>query len=127
MIVHYWADTEQTVRKVDFRGRWNWTECEEVFIDIQGIIASKEHIVDLIADFSHSEEIPAFALSKTYKILSLLTENTGIIVLLNIRGIAKVIRVTVIQVKPEYADRLPEATTSEEAMCIINALRERIA
>ena len=126
-IVHGWANPEQTVVRVVYPERWNWTECLKTHIELREIVSRRPEVVYMIVDFSKSPNIPADAMSMINKVLALLPENLGAVVLMNMPPMAWVFRRVIIRLKPELASRFPEATSFEEAMSIVNAQRERIA
>ena len=58
----YWVDTEQTILRYDFEGRWTWDEFYPAYYEAIAMENAVSHRVDIILDMRTSHMIPANAL-----------------------------------------------------------------
>ncbi len=58
----YWEDTDQTIVRYDFEGRWTWDELFPAYYQAIAMENAMPHRVDVILDMRKSQMIPANAL-----------------------------------------------------------------
>lgn len=119
-IITSWVDSEKTIARYDFVGRWTWEEMMVAIKEMYVMLDSVPHMVDIIIDLSQSPSEPPrgmLAHLRTGTMEARANWNSGIFV-----GVSPFVRVlinTFRRVEPGLAKRYAVANTVDEALTII--------
>ena len=124
-IITSWMDSEKTIARYEFVGRWTWEEMTVAIKEMYAMLDSVPHGVDIIIDLSRSPSEPPrgmLAHLRTGTMEARVNWNSGVFV-----GVSPFVRVlinTFRRVEPGLAKRYAVANTVDEALSIILKRRE---
>ncbi len=113
-----WDNEEQTIIRYVFEGRWTLDELFVVMEQEDQMIASVEHMVDIIVDFQNSGTVPDHLIANFPKIFessSASHPNVGITVIVGAAGFAEMLA----NIFSKVFTRMVTASTLEQARAII--------
>jgi hypothetical protein len=84
-----WDNDQHTILRFQFGDYWEWDEFQAAIKESQGLLASVNHIVDVIADLQHSPFVPTETLARLAYVGSSSPINLGNIVLVGSNSFAK--------------------------------------
>ena len=119
-IITGWLDSEKTIARYEFVGRWTWEEMTVAIKEMYAMLDSVPHAVDIIIDLSQSPSEPPrgmLAHLRTGTMEARANWNSGIFV-----GVSPFVRVlinTFRRVEPGLAKRYAVANTIDEACDVI--------
>ena len=124
-ITNHWLDTEHTIIKVDYEGRWTW---EEFFISSDAgreMAKSEPHRVDYILDMRNGV-IPrsGSTLTNSRSVMAKRAPNSGIFVILTNPFVKTMLNVFK-NFDREHGSIMHAASTPEEAIALINKHRQK--
>ncbi len=62
-----WDNPQRTVLRWIFSERWSWGDIPAHFVDLDQALASVDHDVDYIIDFSAAQAVPSFSPMQRYQ------------------------------------------------------------
>ncbi len=89
MIVVNWTDETQTGILLDFRGRWSWADLNTANQQVEAMIKSVSHVVDVVNDLTHSSGLPNGALSQARSMMNGFESGEGLMLAVQAGGLVK--------------------------------------
>ncbi len=121
-----WFNAEHTIIQYEFEGRWSWEELHAAIEQVQALMNSVDHRVDIIVDVSGSRGIPAGAITQMRGGTLKASENWGMGVFVGTGAFIKALLNTFSRVYPQMGERYATADTPEAAHQIILEARKSL-
>ena len=84
-----WGNEEHTIVYWVFNGKWTWEEFSDAQRESNQLLATVDHIVDIIGNLKRGPNLPPNALSAYQGLLEHSAENLGLIVLVGSSNFVK--------------------------------------
>jgi hypothetical protein len=114
-----WFDTEQTIVRYEFLGRWSWTELHTAVDEVQDMLASVDHRVDIIIDVSQNVGIPSGAIIQMKSGSMKANKNWGMGVFVGTGAFINALITSFTRIYPKMAERYAIAMSIDEAQKLI--------
>lgn len=119
-----WFDPEHTIIHYDFEGQWSWGELNEVVNQVNEMVRSVGHRVDVIIDVTNGQSTPSGAFSQIQGITAKAPDNWGMGVFVGASGLVRVLVTTFLKIYPRFNQRYALTDTVAEALDIIRERRD---
>jgi hypothetical protein len=114
-----WEDTQHKIVRLDYIGKWEWSEFFEAQTQIQSMMREVSHRVDILANMqTGTMPTTGASLANAKNAMKKLPENRGIMVIVTNMLVGKLVDVFK-QFDQEYSKKIYTASSTEQALQVI--------
>jgi hypothetical protein len=120
-----WFDAEHTIIRYQFEGRWTWDDLYGAITQVNTMLASVDHKVDVIIDFERSLGVPPGALTHLRSNSLRAADNWNGGVFVGVNPFIRALLSAFLSVNRKLTERYAVANTMGEAQAIIQRWRAK--
>jgi hypothetical protein len=120
----HWHNEAKTILRYDFEGVWTWDDLYAAIRDVNGMMGSVPHRVDVIITMFNSRTIPSGALVHMQSGSTRAASNWGMGVFVGNNPLVKALLTAFTKVYPRFNQRYTIASSLEEAEALITSRRD---
>lgn len=122
--VNWDDDTTKRIIRFDFVGLWTWQDYVKSVGISDALIASQNHVVDIIGDFSESKALPPNAFQHVKRAMVSAPSNWGVLVICGNNRVVNTMVTLFRQINREFGDRLYVAANREASHTLVARLQD---
>ena len=123
----YWEDTDQTIVRYDFEGKWMWDELYTAYYEAIAMETSVSYRVDIILDMRNSGAIPTNALLHMKNFSEKQPPNVGLSIFVTSNAFVTALYNTAIKFYAKIAFYFRLVKTLDQAHAMITDVRRALA
>lgn len=118
-----WYTDDHTIIHMEFIGKWQWSEFHTAFDESRRLVDSVSHPVDILMDFTGSDQIPNGAITHVKRAANDVHPNRRFVVVIGVSKMLTTLFRFVKQLYPGATQKMYTADSIDEAVSKLEELR----